>query len=251
MKKALLFITTLCCVALASPFVFAANDAATVNDVILLKNGNRIEGLIARETDNEIALERPSAQKNRFYTVRISKKEISEIQQMPVEVRQAVQEQRRKAKAAELAKRQAAASQAKPVAAVRPVETHHRPFGRIETRAAAPASSRAIGGGYGSGGAGGGYGTGGYGGGGFGAGGYGGGGFGAGQQGGAYGGGFGGGGYGGGYGGGGGSVTFSNIMQLFVPVNHALVGEVEPVIGLQAQMYGTGQQQNVYQQPNR
>jgi len=41
-------------------------------------------------------------------------------------------------------------------------------------------------------------------------------------------------------GGGMGGGTFSNIMQLFMPVNHALVGEVEPVIGLTGQIGGQG-----------
>jgi type II secretory pathway component GspD/PulD (secretin)/tetratricopeptide (TPR) repeat protein len=100
------------------------------------------------------------------------------------------------------------------------------------------------GGGYGGGtyGGGGSYGGGGgtYGGGGMG--GYGGGmgGYGGGM--GGYGGGMGGmgggmGGYGGGMGGmGGGGGTFSNIMQLFQNVDHQLVGEVEPVIGLSGQL---------------
>jgi hypothetical protein len=34
----------------------------------------------------------------------------------------------------------------------------------------------------------------------------------------------------------GGMAQFQNIMQLFQPVNHALVGEVEPVIGLTGQI---------------
>jgi len=44
----------------------------------------------------------------------------------------------------------------------------------------------------------------------------------------------------GGYGGyGAAGAPFSNIMQLFVPVNHALVGETEPVIGLGGRTAGT------------
>jgi len=38
--------------------------------------------------------------------------------------------------------------------------------------------------------------------------------------------------------GGGGGMTFSNIMELFMSVDHYLVGEVEPVIGLSGQLGG-------------
>jgi hypothetical protein len=269
-------IATVCVAALISPFVFADEglslklapesrlaaprvrgrahteadetpvDSSDRWDVIVLKNGNRIEGWIVKEDDEKALLERHSSGRNRFYTAGISKTQIARIIRLAPEVREAQRQQRRAEKAAEAQ----AASQPRPnVAAQAQPQRAMGPRGNVSAaRAAALAGatrasygatpySTGLGGGYGATG----YGAAGYGGAGYGAGGYGAGGYGAGGfGGGAYGAGGYGGGYGGGFGGGG-AVIFSNILQLCQPVDHRLVGEVEPVIGLGGQRASTTQ----------
>ncbi len=271
MKTWLVFIITLCLVILTSQFALADDEpgkasvsqlqprsARTENvanhteawDVVVLKNGNRIEGLIIEEDENKAVVERPSARKDRFYTAAVSKNDIAEILRLAPELRTSLRKQRTQPadQARHVALTQAARRRHP---SPRPIETR----GYLRTGRARQSSSRAAmaavggvnpvarsAGAFGGGGRGGlgGGGLGGFGGGGLG--GFGGGGLGGGGLGGVGGGGLGGGGLGGGGRGGmgggmgGGGVTFSNIMQLFTPVNHALVGEVEPVIGLTGQI---------------
>jgi hypothetical protein len=207
-------------------------------DVVVLKSGGRIEGLIVKEDGKQAVVERPSAAKDRFYTASINKKDVAKIMRMPAKVRTARQERRSERINRELAARQerdAALAEAQEKALASPAPTESRGYVPDETDDAFGAG----GGDYGA-----------YGGGMGGMGGYGGmmgggmrggmGGMGGGM--GGMGGGMGGmrGGMGG-MGGGMGNGMFINIMQLFMPVNHALVGEVEPVIGLTGQI---GRNQN-------
>jgi hypothetical protein len=225
-----------------------AESSPSTWDVVVLKNGNRIEGWVVKEDDEKALLERRSAGGDRFYTAGISKTQIARIVRLAPEVREA---QRQRRRAQEAAEAQAASQPRRNVAAQsRPQRAmEHRANLVSAARAAALAGatrasyggmpySSGFGGGYGATA---GYGSSGYGAAGYGAGGYGAGGYGAGGfGGGAYGAGGYGGGYGGGFGGGG-AVIFSNILQLCQPVDHRLVGEVEPVIGLGGQRAGTTQ----------
>ena len=265
MKTVRMTIATVCLLILFSPFVFADEEperhssgqlrAASAGaearfesapgewDVIVLKNGKRIQGLIVKEDEDKAVLERRSAAGNRFYTAGISKTDIARIFRLAPEVRESRQQEIQAQETAEAG----VTSQPKLNAAAQPSPQRAR-AGRTGAEAASVAAPQAratramYGGGPYSAGFGGGYGAGGYGAGGYGAGGYGAGGYGAGGFGGGA---YGAGGYGGGYGGGfgGGMVIFSNILQLCQPVDHALVGEVEPVIGL------SGQRTNAAQTP--
>jgi|GEM_PF-2163695 len=261
-------VAAVCMGALISPFVFAdeasdrypsgQTEASSKRaeagsestrakwDIIVLKNGNRIEGWIVKEDDEKALLERRSSGGDRLYTAGISKTQIARIIRLAPEARKAQRQQRR----AERAAKAQAASQPR-----RNVAAQSRPQRAMEQRANLVSAARAaaiagatragygaapystgLGGGYGATA---GYGSSGYGAAGYGAGGYGAGGYGAGGFGGGA---YGAGGYGGGgFGGGGGAVIFSNILQLCQPVNHRLVGEVEPVIGLGGQRAGTTQ----------
>jgi len=270
-------IATVCVAALISPFVFADEglsqklapqlrlaapdvrepvhigaeetpaDPSEKWDVIVLKNGNRIEGWILKEDDDKTLLERRSSRGDRFYTAGISKTQIARIVRLAPEAREAQQQERR---TDDVVQAQAPSQPRPNVATQSPTQRAMAPRGNLVNAAhvgalagaargiyGATPYSTGFGPGYGATGygaaayGGAGYGAGAYGAGGYGAGGFGGGAYGAGGYGGGYGGGF----------GGGGPFIFTNILQLCQPVNHRLVGEVEPVIGLAGQRAGTNQ----------
>jgi hypothetical protein len=245
--KALLILTIVVCpLMVSSPAVLARDaqlDTPTEKktgsppaewDVIVLKNGNCIKGLIVDENEDRTVVDCPSILENRFYKAKISNDAIATVLRLTERQREAVRQQRQ---AREKAERAAQAHVTMRPQSPTPINTP-----MVVPRAAGAAASSGgarsvgIGGGLSGGFSGGAYSRAG-----MGAAGMGGGGFG-GVAGGGFGGmgpGMGGGGYGG-MGGGmmGGGVIFTNIMQLFVPVNHALVGEVEPVIGLTGQTIG-------------
>jgi len=232
MKTLLMLTVTVCSLILVPPLVLAKEvqpEAPTVGnlqkspaewDVVVLKNGNRIEGLIVEETENRTVLDCPSVRKNRFYSAKISGDDIVRILRLSSRQREATRQQRL---AQENTQRAAQAATATRPQLSAPTNV---PKAVPGTAGAAPS----FGGGFGGGGMAGGYGAGAMGG----MGGMGGGMGGMGGMGGGM----------GGMGGMGGGVTFSNIMQLFVPVNHALVGEVQPVIGLSGRTFG-GQRQTL------
>jgi len=262
MRRILMSMVTLCSMVLVWQFVLAEPAETQVNqqqradarpesvaksadafDVVMLKNGNRIEGLIVNEDDSRIVVKRSSGTNKQFYSAAINKNDIAGIQRLPTRVRASLQKREAERASQELAARQAnetAMEQARAKQQSLPVETRgYLPANRAGQPIDVGDRLGVVGyGGYGGMGGMGGMRGGGM------MGGYGGmmGGMGGmgGMRGGMMGGmgGMRGGMMGGGMMGGmmGGGPVFSNIMQLFMPVNHALVGEVEPVIGLTGQI---------------
>jgi len=246
MRTLLILTMTVCSLMLHAPAVLAreaqldAPKEETLGntpvewDVIVLKNGNRIKGLIVDENENETVVDCPSVQKNRFYTAGINKNNIATILRLTSQQRESVRQKREALNQAERTTQTDSTSRLPSSAPTNTPVVVPRAAGAIPSTGGARAAG--LGGGLGGGFSGSTYGRAGIGGAGMG-------GVGAAGMGGGFGGMPGGmGGMGGGFGGMGGAVIFSNIMQLFVPVNHALVGEVEPVIGLSGQTFGTQRQ---------